>query len=54
MSDSDAWAVITPDGHLAWYPLAATREVEALVGGTRAPGAPDTATVTCALFGRCP
>lgn len=54
MSDTSAWAVITPDGELAWYPLGATREVEALVGGTRAPGALDTATVTRALFGRGP
>lgn len=46
MSDTPAWAVITPDGELAWYPLAATREVETLVGGTRAPGALDTATIT--------
>jgi hypothetical protein len=46
MSDDDAWAVITPAGELAWYPLAATREVETLIGGERAPGALDTATVT--------
>jgi len=43
-----AWAVITPSGELAWYPLRATAEVEALVGGPVAPGALDTATVTIA------
>lgn len=43
---SGAWAVITPAGELAWYPLTATAEVEALVSGERAPGALDTATVT--------
>jgi len=42
----DAWAVITPDGELAWYPLAAEHDVEALAGGPVAPGALDTATVT--------
>jgi hypothetical protein len=41
-----AWAVITPNGELAWYPLAAAGEVEALVSGERAPGALTTATVT--------
>jgi hypothetical protein len=38
-----AWAVITPDGELAWYPLAATGEVQALVGGRF--GALDTSTL---------
>jgi hypothetical protein len=41
-----AWAVISPAGELAWYPLSREREVEALVGGPVAPGALDTATVT--------
>ena len=41
-----AWAVISPGGELAWYPLTATGEVEALVSGGRALGALDTATVT--------
>ena len=47
MADSvNAWAVISPAGELTWYPLSATAEVEALVGGPVAPGALDTATVT--------
>lgn len=54
MSDDGAWAVISPAGELMWYPLRATAEVEALVGGERAPGALDRATVTRALFGRGP
>jgi hypothetical protein len=45
---ADAWAVISPDGELTWYPLNKAREVEALVGGPVAPGALDTATVTVA------
>jgi hypothetical protein len=49
-----AWAVISPDGELTWYPLSKEREVRALVGGDRAPGALDTATVTRSLFGRGP
>lgn len=43
---TDAYAVITPAGELHWYPLTRARDVEALVGGTVAPGALDTATVT--------
>jgi hypothetical protein len=43
---ADAWAVITPDGDLAWYPLTATAEVEALVSGDYAPGALARAFVT--------
>jgi hypothetical protein len=42
----DAWAVITPDGDLAWYPLGAGIEVEALVGANYAPGALARAYVT--------
>lgn len=42
---ADAWAVIHPSGHLAWYPLTATAEVEALVGGEVAAGALDRAAV---------
>lgn len=41
-----AWAVISPAGELTWYPMTRGREVEALVGGERASGALDTATVT--------
>ena len=26
-----AWAVISPDGHLAWYPLTKTADVQAIV-----------------------
>jgi len=44
----NAWAVITPDGELTWYPLTAEHDVEALVGGPVAPGALDTATVALA------
>jgi hypothetical protein len=40
-----AWAVISPAGELAWYPLQATAEVEALVSGEYAPGAIDTGQV---------
>lgn len=43
---NDAWAVISPEGGLAWYPLAATANVEALVSGDYAPGALDRAFVT--------
>ncbi len=37
-----ACAVISAAGELAWYPLQATAEVEALVSGEDAPGAIDT------------
>ncbi len=37
-----ACAVISAAGELAWYPLQATAEVEALVSGEYAPGAIDT------------
>lgn len=43
---ADAWAVITPDGNLAWYPLSATAEVERIVSGDYAPGALDRAFVS--------
>jgi hypothetical protein len=33
---------LSPTGELAWYPLRATAEVEALVSGDYAPGAIDT------------
>jgi hypothetical protein len=36
---TDAWAVISPEGNLAWYPLEQTALVERLVGGSVAPGA---------------
>lgn len=45
---ADAYAVITPDGELSWYPLGAAATVERLVGGTVAPGALATVTVTTA------
>lgn len=35
---ADAWAVITPEGDLAWYPLDATAEVRDLVSSTITPG----------------
>jgi len=38
-----AWAVITPAGELAWYPLAAEEQVRELVGGRF--GALDTSTL---------
>jgi hypothetical protein len=41
-----AWAVISPDGHLAWYPLTETADVQAVVSGEYAPGALDGAFVT--------
>jgi hypothetical protein len=41
-----AWAVISPAGDLTWFPLTATRDVEALVAGERAPGALATVTVS--------
>jgi hypothetical protein len=44
--NATAWAVISPDGQLAWYPLTATAEVEALVSGAYAPGALDRAFVS--------
>jgi hypothetical protein len=28
-----AWAVISQDGHLAWYPLTETADVQAIVSG---------------------
>jgi hypothetical protein len=34
-----AWAVISPDRHLAWYPLTETADVLAIVSGEYAPGA---------------
>lgn len=43
---TDAWAVITPDGDLAWYPLDATAEVEALVSSVITPGALESTLVT--------
>jgi hypothetical protein len=43
---ADAWAVIAPDGELAWYPLGAGVDVEALVSGDYAPGALARAFVT--------
>jgi len=52
---ADAYAVITPDGNLHWYPLAGAADVEAMVGGTVAPGALDTVTVAGARIpGRGP
>jgi hypothetical protein len=52
---NDAYAVITPDGELSWYPLNRSAEVEAMVGGTVAPGALDTVTVAPARIpGRGP
>jgi len=52
---TDAYAVITPAGELLWYPLNKAAEVEALVGGTVAPGALDTVTVAPARIpGRGP
>jgi len=42
---ADAYAVITPAGELGWYPLARAADVEAMVGGTFAPGALATVTV---------
>jgi hypothetical protein len=52
---TDAYAVITPDGELSWYPLNRSAEVEALVGGPVAPGALDTVTVAPARIpGRGP
>jgi hypothetical protein len=42
---TDAYALITPDGGLAWYPLSRAAEVEAIVGGPIAPGALATVTV---------
>jgi len=52
---TDAYAVITPDGELSWYPLNRSAEVEAMVGGTVAPGALDTVTVAPARIpGRGP
>jgi hypothetical protein len=44
-----AWAVISPDGHLAWYPLTETADVQAIVSGEYAPGALDRAFVTGSL-----
>jgi hypothetical protein len=41
-----AWAVISPDGHLAWYPLTDTADVQAIVNGEYAPGALGGAFVT--------
>jgi hypothetical protein len=41
-----AWAVISPDGHLAWYPLTETADVQAIVSGEYAPGALGGAFVT--------
>jgi hypothetical protein len=38
--------VISPDGHLAWYPLTETADVQAIVSGEYAPGALDGAFVT--------
>jgi hypothetical protein len=38
--------VISPDGHLAWYPLTETGDVQAIVTGEYAPGALDGAFVT--------
>ena len=43
MSDGAAWAVITPAGELAWYPLAREADVRAIVGGRF--GALDTSTL---------
>lgn len=43
---ADAWAVIAPDGTVAWYPLSATTMVEDLVAGEVARGALDRAFVT--------
>ena len=40
-----ACAVISPDGHLAWYPLTETADVQAIVSGEYAPGALDGAFV---------
>jgi hypothetical protein len=55
MTMTDAYAVITPDGELSWYPLNRSAEVEALVGGMVAPGALDTVTVAPARIpGRGP
>jgi len=52
---TDAYAVITPDGELSWYPLNRAAEVEAMVGGTVAPGALATVTVASARIpGRGP
>jgi hypothetical protein len=52
---NDAYAVITPGGDLSWYPLNRSAEVEALVGGSVAPGALDTVTVAPARIpGRGP
>lgn len=39
------YAVITPDGKLTWHPLDGAADVEAMVGGTVAPGALATVTV---------
>jgi hypothetical protein len=41
-----AWVVISPDGHLAWYPLTQTADVQAIVTGEYAPSALDSAFVT--------
>jgi len=38
--------VISPDGHLAWYPLTETADVQAIVSGEYAPGALGGAFVT--------
>jgi hypothetical protein len=52
---TDAYAVITPAGELSWFPLARAADVEAMVGGTVAPGALDTVTVAGARIpGRGP
>ena len=32
-ADATAFAVISPDGGITWYPLGAEQEVEALVAG---------------------
>lgn len=52
---ADAYAVITPAGELSWYPLERAGDVEAVVGGTVAPGALATVTVAGARIpGRGP
>jgi hypothetical protein len=43
---ADAWAVIAPGGDLAWYPLDAEGEVEALVSGDYAYAGLERALVT--------
>lgn len=48
-----AYAVITPAGELSWYPLERAGDVEAVVGGTVAPGALATATVAAGRVPGC-